>query len=123
MNVFVPVPDSSLATKPKRKALLCTVIFIKEKCDNQVKIHDFTDERKQCYDFSCNKAASTTMTNKSVFLTGVVATMERCGIAAVDIMQAQTYMQSMTIFSRLYSKKIWHIYWILFHQPFTDNTS
>ncbi len=45
IDVFVPVRESSLTTKPKREVLLSTVTFMKEKRDNLMKRGVCADKR------------------------------------------------------------------------------
>ncbi|KAL7464347.1 hypothetical protein ACHAXS_004676 [Conticribra weissflogii] len=84
MDVFVPVPESNLSADQKRKAL-STVTFIKEKRDKRVKGRVCADGRKQREEFSREEAASPTVTNESVFLTGVIDAKEHRDVATVDI--------------------------------------
>ncbi len=84
MDVFIPVPESTLTVDQKSKAL-STVTFIKQKWDNWVKGRVCADGRKQCKEFSREEAASLTVTNKSVFITGVIDAKEDRDVATVDI--------------------------------------
>ncbi len=62
--------------------------FIKQKRDNQVKGRVCADGRKQQQEFEKGKDASPTVTNKSVFLTGVTDAKENQDMATVDITRA-----------------------------------
>ncbi len=84
MDVFIPVPVSTFSDEQKRKAL-STVTFIKQKRDNKVKGQVCVDGRKQREDFTKEEAASPTMTNESVFLTGVIDAKEGQDVATFDI--------------------------------------
>ncbi len=84
MDVFIPVPESDLSPQQKEKAH-STVTFIKEKRDNRVKGRVCADGRKQQEDFSREEAASPTVTNELVFLTGVIDAKEQRDVATVDI--------------------------------------
>ncbi len=84
MDVFIPVPESTLTVDQKSKAL-STVTFIKQKWDNWVKGRVCADGCKQCKEFSREEAASLTVTNKSVFITGVIGAKEDRDVATVDI--------------------------------------
>ncbi len=84
MNVFIPVPVLHLSEEQKCKAL-STVMFIKQKSDNRVKGQVCADGRKQHGEFSKEEAASPTVTNESVFMTGVIDAKERRDVATVDI--------------------------------------
>ncbi|KAL7461401.1 hypothetical protein ACHAXS_001822 [Conticribra weissflogii] len=102
MDVFVPVPESSLSPQQKEKAL-STVTFIKEKRDNRVKGRVCADGRKQRDEFSREEAASPTVTNESVFLTGVIDAKERL---------AHIFMLSTTMMFTWYYKANWPNSWI-----------
>ncbi len=84
MDVFIPVPESELTSAQKQNAL-STVTFLKEKRDSQVRGRVCADSCKERDEFSQVEAASPTVTNESVFLTGVIDTKENRDIATVDI--------------------------------------
>ncbi len=87
MDVFIPVPAANLTQEQKNKAL-STVTFIKQKRDNQVKGRVCADGRKQREEFAKGEAASPTVTNESVFLTGVIDAKENRDVATVNITRA-----------------------------------
>ncbi len=87
MDVFVHMPESNLSDKQNCK-VLSTVTFIEQKRNCRIKGRVCADSHKQHKDFCKEEVASPTVTNKSVFLTGVIDFKEHRNMVTVGIMCA-----------------------------------
>jgi hypothetical protein len=84
MDVFRPIMKGDL-TMDERKKALASLMFLKEKRDQSVKVRMCVDGRGQQGDWSKQDTTSPTVSTESVFITAVIDAHEGRDVACFDI--------------------------------------